>query len=175
MKKDGRPRAGFLSQHRAYVYTQVSRSWFDFQGPELCVFHKRPFEKTPFPSWSDKALATDLWGADTLVSALPRRTVSHTHLPGTRMSLPSIIFSSSVIFSNELSVCLQPPSQKMNVCRSYTESPGLAGTCKDLFYTFWNPPTPEPMLGLHFPLFALWLDWDPALSAHLRLLRWPSP
>ena len=38
-------------------------------------------------------------------------------------------------FPNELSVCLQPPSQKMNVCRSHTEFPGPR-TYKDLIYTF---------------------------------------
>lgn len=59
MKKDGRP--GLVSKHRAYsgCYTGFADRDLILRARAVCV-PQRPFEKTPVPSWSDKALSIDL-------------------------------------------------------------------------------------------------------------------
>ena len=83
---------GLVSKHRGYKRLLHRFPDLDLilRGQSCVCSTEGPLKTLLSLPGLTKPSATDLWGADTLVSALPWRTVSHTHLPGTRCLLPPL-------------------------------------------------------------------------------------
>lgn len=163
------------------VATQVSRSWFESQGPELCVFHKRPFE-TLFPSWSDEAL--DGWPLrDRHVGlAWPLISVKDCEPCLSVWELlptSSIIFSSSVIFLMSCLFASSLPARKW-MCANHKLSTQCLRPTRSCSAHFEIHPLKSSCWGCVFILFAPWLGRSKTLRLEPpppppRSLKWPPP